>query len=77
MEVKNLLEKSNYFLDKNNDEILVFEINELQDVIKEHSNLYYNKENPVISDFEYDELFKKLVYLEEKFVINIKETEKV
>lgn len=77
MEVKNLLEKTNYFLEKNIDEVLVFEINDLQEVLKEHSNLYYNKENPVISDFEYDELFKKLVFLEEKFAIKTKETEKV
>jgi len=36
----------------------------LQDIIKYHSNLYYNKEEPIISDFEYDELFKKLESLE-------------
>lgn len=77
MEIKKLIEKSNYFLEKNKDEILVFEIIQLQEVIKEHSDLYYNKENPVISDFEYDELFKKLVYLEEKFHIDSKETSNV
>ncbi len=77
MEVKTLLEKSNYFLDKNKDEIMVFEINDLQKLLKEHSDLYYNKENPVISDFEYDELFKKLVFLEDKFDIKTKATEKV
>jgi DNA ligase (NAD+) len=45
--------------------------------LKKHSDLYYNKENPVISDFEYDELFKKLVFLEDKFDIKTKATEKV
>ncbi len=77
MEVNTLLEKSNYFLNKNKDEIMVFEVNDLQKLLKEHSNLYYNKENPVISDFEYDELFKKLVFLENKFDIKTKTTEKV
>jgi NAD-dependent DNA ligase len=32
-----------------------------------HSDLYYNKEEPIISDYEYDELFKKLETLESKF----------
>jgi DNA ligase (NAD+) len=77
MEIKELIDKSNYFLDKNKDEIMVFEINDLQKLLKEHSDLYYNKENPVISDFEYDELFKKLVFLEDKFDIKTKITEKV
>lgn len=72
MEIKKLIERTNYYISKNIDEILVFEINELQDVIKEHSNLYYNKENPVISDFEYDKLLEKLKLLEEKFNINDK-----
>lgn len=77
MELKQLIEKSNYYLSKNKDEILVFEINDLQKIIEEHSNLYYNKEAPVISDFEYDELFAKLRYAEEKFWVDLKETSKV
>jgi DNA ligase (NAD+) len=36
----------------------------LQDLIRHHSDLYYNKDEPIISDFEYDELFKKLEILE-------------
>ena len=46
----------------------------LQDIIKYHSNLYYNKEEPIISDFEYDELFKKLESLEWKYNLNSKQT---
>lgn len=72
MEIKKLIDKTNYYISKNNDEIVAFEINELQDVIKEHSNLYYNKENPVISDFEYDKLLERLKFLEEKFNIHNK-----
>jgi len=46
----------------------------LQDIIKYHSDLYYNKEEPVISDFEYDELFKKLEFLENKYNLDTKQT---
>lgn len=44
----------------------------LQEIIKFHSDLYYNKEKPIISDFEYDILLKKLQLLEEKFQISEK-----
>ncbi len=77
MELNRLIEKSNYFLQKDSDEILSFEVNDLQKVIEEHSNLYYNKEAPVISDFEYDELFAKLKFLEEKFWIEFMWTSQV
>jgi DNA ligase (NAD+) len=45
---------------------------ELQDIIKLHSDLYYNKDEPIISDYEYDNLLKKLEYLEDKFKIQSK-----
>lgn len=77
MNTKKLLEKSKYFLEKNNDDIISFEVKELQEIIKEHSDLYYNKENPIISDFEYDELYKKLKYLESKFKIEYKNTDNI
>lgn len=70
-------EESKSFLDKNINDFILDDINKLQDLIKYHSDLYYNKENPIISDFEYDELFKKLQYLEEKFNVKKKETHKV
>ena len=38
-------------------------INEL----KKHNNLYFNNDNPVISDKEYDELKKEIIYLQEKY----------
>ncbi len=49
----------------------------LQKIIEYHSDLYYNKEAPIISDNEYDELFKKLEYLENKFWSKQKQTSKV
>gem|GEM_PF-5317193 len=42
-----------------------------------HNSLYYEKESPIISDFEYDILFKKLKYLEEKYDIEQKITASV
>ncbi|MFA5916630.1 MAG: NAD-dependent DNA ligase LigA [Candidatus Gracilibacteria bacterium] len=77
MEIKELIEKSNKFINKDLESFTVSEIGDLQKLLKKHSDLYYNKENPVISDFEYDELFKKLVFLEDKFDIKTKATEKV
>ena len=34
--------------------------------LKKHNNLYYNKDNPVISDSEYDLLKKKIIKLEQE-----------
>jgi len=62
-----MLEKSKYFLNKNENKILLEEAKVLQKVILYHDDLYYNKENPIISDFEYDILLKKLNFLEEKY----------
>lgn len=47
------------------------EAKELMEVIIEkldyHSNLYYNEDNPEISDYDYDRIMKSLIYLEESF----------
>lgn len=75
MQTKQLLELSKYFLETKN--IKKEEINKLQEIINIHSDLYHNKENPIISDFEYDLLFKKLSLLEEKFDIKNKESKNV
>ena len=42
-------------------------IKELREEIKRHNDLYYNQDNPEISDAEYDALFKELVALEKSF----------
>ncbi|MCT4616844.1 MAG: NAD-dependent DNA ligase LigA [Candidatus Gracilibacteria bacterium] len=62
-----MLDKSKYFLNKNENKITLEETKNLQEIILYHDNLYYNKENPIISDFEYDILLKKLNFLEEKY----------
>lgn len=38
----------------------------LQEVLREHNRLYYSEQSPIISDQEYDILFKALKTLEEK-----------
>ena len=48
----------------------------LGEIITKHAELYYEQEKPVISDSEYDELFKKLEFLEEKYDIKDKISEK-
>ena len=42
-------------------------IKELREEIAYHSRLYYEKDQPEISDFEYDMMFKELKELEEQF----------
>ena len=34
------------------------------EILKKHNHYYYNKDNPKISDQEYDELKKELIILE-------------
>ncbi|EKE30243.1 MAG: NAD-dependent DNA ligase [uncultured bacterium (gcode 4)] len=64
---KDLLEKSNYFL--NWDTFTKDEVNELQEILREHNKLYYNDESPILTDKEYDDLFRLLKMLEEKYNI--------
>ena len=40
------------------------EINELREKLNYHSKLYYEKDAPEISDYEYDMMFRRLVELE-------------
>jgi NAD-dependent DNA ligase len=44
--------------------------------ITKHSELYHELENPIISDIDYDMLLKKLEFLEEKFEIQVKISQK-
>jgi DNA ligase (NAD+) len=59
--------KSKELLNKELDSFNKIDVLLLSDIISYHSDLYYNKEEPVVSDYEYDELFKKLEILEDKF----------
>lgn len=43
------------------------EIEQLRKLIRFHSDLYYNQDNPVLSDTQYDELFKRLQDLEKAY----------
>lgn len=43
------------------------EIEQLKKLIQYHNNLYYNLDNPVLSDTQYDDLYRKLQDLETKF----------
>lgn len=42
-------------------------INELRGIINYHSDLYYNNDNPEITDFEFDKLMNELKKLEEEY----------
>ncbi|MGL4912958.1 MAG: DNA ligase LigA-related protein, partial [Romboutsia sp.] len=41
-------------------------INELINLINYHNEKYYNEDTPEIEDFEYDNLMKELIKLEEE-----------
>jgi len=53
------------------------EFSELWKLVSYHATLYYESENPVISDVEYDTLFKKLEELELRFATNVQISHKV
>ena len=42
-------------------------IKQLKDIINQHNHLYYVKDNPQISDHEYDQLMRELIQLETSF----------
>jgi DNA ligase (NAD+) len=64
-----MLQKSKDFVNKNTETFTKGQVLELQNLIKYHSDLYYNKEEPIISDYEYDILLEKLQELENNFNI--------
>ncbi len=43
------------------------EIEQLRKLVNYHSNLYYNQDNPVLSDTQYDELYHRLEQLEKQY----------
>lgn len=73
----NQLEQSKYYLQLQENNFQAEDTKKLAELLKYHSDLYYNREAPIISDFEYDELFKKLQFLEQKFWIEEAQTLKV
>jgi len=72
-----ILSESKEYIDKNINDFNREELTKMQDLINFHSDLYYNKQKPVISDFEYDLLFNKLKDLESKFKLKNKITDNI
>ena len=52
------------------------EIERLKKLVNYHNNLYYNLDNPVLSDTQYDELYKQLIKLRKERLNLIRELEK-
>ncbi len=64
-----MIDKTKDILNKPLEQFSIFELEEFSEVLKYHSDLYYNKSQPIISDGEYDELLKKMQTLEGMFEI--------
>lgn len=65
---------SKKYIDISNNDLSAKDLETLRKLIKYHSNLYYNYDSPIISDSEYDDLFKKLEFLEKKLNTSFKQT---
>ena len=64
---KELQKQSLAFLkSKEKSPISVKEISTLREVLRFHEHRYYILNDPLISDFEYDQLFKELEKIEEE-----------
>ena len=77
MNTNKLLELTKLYLEKNITDVEEKEVYIIQDILDSHNHLYYNSNTPVISDFEYDSLFKKLQQLEINFSVSWKQTNRV
>jgi DNA ligase (NAD+) len=63
--IRDLQEKSKTFISKSQDEdFLVQNITMLRDVIKFHEHRYYVMNDPLLSDYEFDQLYKSLEKIE-------------
>lgn len=64
-------EKQQYYIDQSKNflqkQATGKDLKVLRDVLTFHERKYYIEDNPLISDFEYDQLYKQLVAIEEKF----------
>lgn len=77
MEKSKVLELSNKYLWRDENNFSKNDINILSQILQFHNELYYEKDEPIITDSEYDMLFKKLKFIEDKFNISKALTEKV
>jgi DNA ligase (NAD+) len=65
--IKKLQDKTTLFLRKiKTDHISVKEIEDLREVLRFHEHRYYIQNDPLISDFEYDSLYKQLEAFEKE-----------
>ncbi len=66
-QISELQERSISLLDKTNKkELALTDINSLRDVLRFHEHQYYILNDPLLSDFEYDQLYKGLGFLEKQ-----------
>ena len=77
MNTQQAFDISKEFLALKSEFFTIKQVKKLWKLIQFHSELYYEKESPVVSDSEYDELFKKLQELESNFSIEDRQSEKV
>jgi len=77
MNEKDIYSISKKYLERNIDGFWEDDIKIFQDIMKFHSELYYEKESPIVSDNEYDLLFKKLESLEDRFWTEFRMTQTV
>ena len=64
-------EKQQFYIDKSKKFIqiqaTIKDLDDLRDLLVFHERKYYIEDNPLISDFEYDQLYRQLVSIEEQF----------
>lgn len=77
METSEVLELSKKYFSLKIGEMTPKDIDILSEVMAYHNALYYEKESPIISDYEYDMLLKKLAELEKKYDVEKKHSENV
>jgi len=77
MDIKQASQLSKEFWEKNLEFFTKGDLKKLWELILFHSELYYEVEKPIISDSEYDALFKKLQQLETQFWVTKRISEKV
>ncbi len=64
---KHLYKQAKSLIERSNDKNFEQEIQQLREVINYADWKYYVQDEPVLSDFEYDTLFKKLKHLEDSY----------
>src|SRR5690349_13335052 len=66
-QVKEIQKLTQEFLQQADDKKLKEKIEELRDVLRFHEHRYYVQSDPLVSDFEYDQLYKQLQKIESEY----------